>query len=202
MFYTNFDRSFEKLSYLLHLDLTANQISQLPLTIINLPYLSELLLSDNAIWDLPEDIGRLRYSLKRLNVAGNKIEKLPDSIGTLVLCEEMDFSRNQIFELPVTMKGCIRLSRLNVSQNIIEYCDVLSDLKMLEYVDISSNRIGNFPDMIQGIRVHGDEQAYTLYSYFRGIDESQFIAQSTHIFTPFSWKHDSSEEAQFVTQPT
>jgi len=141
--------SFEKLSYLLHLDLTANQISQLPLTIINLPYLSELLLADNAIWDLPEDFGRLRYSLKRLCVAGNKIEKLPDSIGTLVLCEEMDFSRNQIFELPVTMKGCVRLSRLNVSQNIIEYCDVLSDMKMLEFVDISSNRIGNFPDMIQ-----------------------------------------------------
>ena len=58
----------------------------------------------------------------------------------------MDFSRNQIFELPVSLKGCIRLQKLNVAQNIIEYCDVIMDTKSLEFVDFSSNRIANFPE--------------------------------------------------------
>ena len=56
--------------YLLHLDLAFNQVAQLPNTIINLPYLSELDLSDNVIWELPEDFGRLQFSLKTLNVSG------------------------------------------------------------------------------------------------------------------------------------
>ena len=146
----NFISSFERLMYLLYLDLASNQITQLPCTIINLPYLAELDLTDNAIWELPEDFGRLKYSLRSLNVSGNKIEKLPESIGTLARCEVMDFSRNQIFELPVSLKGCVKLQRLNVSQNIIEYCDVLIDMSSLEKVDFSSNRIANFPEAYLG----------------------------------------------------
>ena len=81
--------------YLLKFDASGNQITQLPHTFVNLPYLAELNISGNELWELPEDFGRLAFSLVNLNVSNNKLDKLPASIGTLTRCKSMDFSNNK-----------------------------------------------------------------------------------------------------------
>jgi len=142
---TELPESFERLMYLLKLNVAHNQITQIPHTMINMPYLAELNLANNQIWELPEDFGRLAYSLTKINVSNNKLDKLPASIGSLTRCTEMDFSKNKIYELPVTLSGCKRLQKLNVSNNQIQFCDVLKEMNFLMGLDLSSNSIETFP---------------------------------------------------------
>ena len=52
---------------------------------------------------------------------------------------------NKIYELPVTLSGCKRLQKLNVSNNQIQFCDVLKEMNFLMGLDLSSNSIENFP---------------------------------------------------------
>ena len=79
------------------LNVAHNQITQIPHTMINMPYLAELNLANNQIWELPEDFGRLAYSLTKINVSNNKLDKLPASIGSLARCIDRVFDLSYYF---------------------------------------------------------------------------------------------------------
>ena len=104
--------------YLLKFDVSGNQITQLPHTFVNLPYLAELNISGNELWELPEDFGRLAFSLVNLNVSNNKLDKLPVSIGTLTRCKSMDFSNNKKgFQTDIRLNSGIILDPMKLNSD-------------------------------------------------------------------------------------
>ncbi|ORY01401.1 hypothetical protein K493DRAFT_405577 [Basidiobolus meristosporus CBS 931.73] len=84
-----------------HLILTQNSINRFPLCAFwNLPQLVVLDLSFNQIVELPPDIGQVK-TLKELYLRNNHIEALPQTLYNLENLEVLDVSENRIQKLDV-----------------------------------------------------------------------------------------------------
>ncbi|XP_067932876.1 leucine-rich repeat protein lrrA-like [Watersipora subatra] len=101
-----------------------------PEVVTKLTSLEELDLSNHQINELPDSLGSLK-SLKKLNLFGNPFEVLPESITSLSSLEELDLSRCKISQLP---ESFIQLQKLKVMR-ITGY---------FELSKISSDTFGNF----------------------------------------------------------
>lgn len=82
-----------------NLDLSGNQISELPPQIAEPQYLSILNLSNNQLKQLPPQIGQLQ-GLRSLDLSGNQLSQLPSEITRLQQLEYLDLSGNP--ELPIS----------------------------------------------------------------------------------------------------
>jgi internalin A len=80
--------------------------------------LTELDLSDQQITEIPKEIGDL-ISLQYLGLNNNQIAKLPESIGNLSSLLHLDINKNQIVEIPESISNLTCLQSLNLYSNQI-----------------------------------------------------------------------------------
>jgi hypothetical protein len=78
--------------------------------------LEELNVSRNQLAELPDAIGSL-HSLQRLNFSVNSIRVLPPSICDLAVLDTLDASKNQIEQVPPELGQLQALTTLNLSDN-------------------------------------------------------------------------------------
>jgi Leucine-rich repeat (LRR) protein len=146
---TQLPDSFDNLAHLEYLDLSINQIQFLPLNIGNLTKLINLNLSKNCIQILPDSIGRCT-SLSKFNISFNNLEKMPSSIGNVMALEEIKASNNQLEKIPESMKQLSNLQSIDFSYNVIEQFPYeLSSIHGLQHINLSNNRILGIEDDIQ-----------------------------------------------------
>jgi len=112
---TELPRRISKLKKLQYLNLGQNNLTALPDEICNLTNLSHLYLSNNELTKLPEKIGKLK-KLKSLLLSGNVFsERLPAS-----LCE---LSRNVLAEITIVRgtpyPGCLRTKGVEI--RVVEF---------------------------------------------------------------------------------
>ncbi|WKX92874.1 hypothetical protein Q1695_010701 [Nippostrongylus brasiliensis] len=121
-----------------NLELSQNQIKELPPTIGGFSLLKQLHLSENLLSELPDEIGALKnlevlnlqrnmltslpdaiagcYSLRTLNVSSNKFSQFPMSVCYLASLETLLLEQNTITELP-TQVSSLNVSELNLNRN-------------------------------------------------------------------------------------
>lgn len=102
-----------------HLDLSRQNLRQLPAEIGKLKQLVSLDLSGNNLTTLPSEIQNLKQ-LKLLNLRGNRIETLPIGIGELSMLRTLDVYGNRLSNLPVSFGG-LQLVFLNLQKNRFTY---------------------------------------------------------------------------------
>lgn len=81
--------------YLLELDLTSNQLTNLPPDLHQLKCLRALRVKYNRLPDFPAVCFRLERCMT-LDLAGNQIEAIPDDVVCLRALRELDVSGNRI----------------------------------------------------------------------------------------------------------
>ncbi|EEY53634.1 uncharacterized protein PITG_07321 [Phytophthora infestans T30-4] len=109
----------ETLKYLVSLKMRHNHLRQLPLTLWSLETLTSLDLSNNELEGcLPEQLGKLD-KLRELGLEGNKLTQLPESIGGLVHLEVLRVESNQLKALPSTIGKLRNLKTLTAHSNQI-----------------------------------------------------------------------------------
>ena len=81
------------------LDLSCNQLTEIPKEIGNLYKLQELNLSSNKLTEIPKEIGNLQ-NLQELNLSFNKLKEIPKEIGNLHELQRLYLSYNQLKEIP------------------------------------------------------------------------------------------------------
>lgn len=86
---------------------------------LNSPLIFNLDLSYNEIEELPENIGALTY-LTHLNLSFNRLKKLPDSIGNLPNLIRFDVHHNFLTQLPSTIERLSKLERFDCSYNCLK----------------------------------------------------------------------------------
>ncbi|CAH0516396.1 unnamed protein product [Peronospora belbahrii] len=109
----------QTLKYLTSLKMRHNHLRQLPLTLWNIVTLTNLDLSNNELEGcIPEELGQL-VNLRELGLEGNRLTMLPESLGELVHLEVLRIDSNQLQTLPSTI-GCLQnLKTLSAHSNQI-----------------------------------------------------------------------------------
>ncbi|KVI02996.1 plant intracellular Ras-group-related LRR protein 4-like [Cynara cardunculus var. scolymus] len=111
--------SIGKLSSLVTLNLSENQLLALPSSIGSLLSLTKLNLYSNKIVELPESIGNL-VNLVHLDLRGNLLTSLPATFGRLTRLQDLDLSSNNLPVLPDSLGSLVSLQKLNIETNGIE----------------------------------------------------------------------------------
>ncbi|GLC33992.1 Dynein regulatory complex subunit 7 [Pleodorina starrii] len=149
-------------------------LKQLPPGFVDLvkkynPHITELELSSNDLTDLPDELEEFRYlrilrlkynQLKRIpgvvyrlqqlmvfDVSGNKISKVDESVGHLTLLKELDVSGNEITTLPDSLASLPKLEVVQVENNRLELLpDNLGELAAVIKMDLSTNNLRYLPN--------------------------------------------------------
>ncbi|KAJ6836149.1 plant intracellular Ras-group-related LRR protein 4-like [Iris pallida] len=111
--------SIGKLSTLINLNLSDNQLVALPTSIGALPSLTKLDLHSNKLVELPVSIGEL-FSLSHLDLRGNLLTTIPPSFAQLSQLVELDLSSNRLSSLPDAVGSLVSLKKLNIEANDVE----------------------------------------------------------------------------------
>ncbi|CAH1777245.1 unnamed protein product [Owenia fusiformis] len=134
--YERFDASFHRLP-----DIPP----ELPL---RLPHLHYINLSHNQITEIPESFALL-FHLRTVLLNNNAIKKIPMSFIHLVKLEKLDVSHNILRELPETMGTMESLQRLNVSHNKLKTLPLsLGNSKIIKVIMANNNRLETPPQSL------------------------------------------------------
>lgn len=129
------------------LDLSNNQLSDLPQAITQLKKLKIIFASNNRFNTLPSVLGQCPM-LEMIGFKSNQIqhvpeEALPHTLRWLILTD------NQISTLPQRLGECLRLQKLALAGNHLTHLpESMSQLHNLELVRISANRLTDCPEQL------------------------------------------------------
>ena len=135
------DTSFSGVFNRNEVNLSSEDLTELPKGLINNSSMEILNLSYNQIETLPSQIQNWK-SLKILDLEYNKMRSLPAEIGKLKNLEELDISGNGMTDLPAEVGQLSNLKVLRMSNNSFTGLpNELGNLKQLEVLDISGNNL-------------------------------------------------------------
>ncbi len=143
------------------LDLTGNQLSELPDALAEFSKLRIIFCSENRFTELPEVLGRcpaltmvgfkanriatvsaasLPARLRWLILTDNAIEQLPEELGRCTDLQKLMLSGNRLRELPESLAHCHRLELLRIAANRFEaFPDWLLALPRLSWLAYAGN---------------------------------------------------------------
>lgn len=147
----NLPENFSNLQELKILDISTNQITQLPNEIGKLCKLEKLFAGRNKIKEIPKSIKYCK-NLEIIDLRRNYIEKLPVELFELAKPRELKLSGNKLTKLPKEIGNLKALKRLwlgsifkEENNNNIDFLPTtIQQLTQLKYLDLSKNKnLGN-----------------------------------------------------------
>lgn len=129
---------FCRLKKLKILFLSNNQFEEFPSVLATLPELTMIGFRNNQMKSVPEH--SLPCGIRWLILTDNQISSLPDSIGQLVKLQKLMLAGNLLTDLPDTMAQCKTLQLLRVSANRLKGLpDFLFSLPELSWLAFAGN---------------------------------------------------------------
>ncbi|XP_033736286.1 protein lap1-like [Pecten maximus] len=133
------------------LNLSSNDLGEVPEEIGCLRGLKEFYLQKNSIKTLPATLGSLT-NLQILTVSSNKITSLPDIWLSLSSLQHLDVSHNEISGVPDSVRHLRHLHTLLLQHNkFTSIPDKICQLKELQKLDISDNCLDSVPNSLGGL---------------------------------------------------
>lgn len=130
---------------LILLDISENQIQEIPKELGKLQSLRILILNNNQINDLGPGVMSL-VNLEVLTTNDNKISKLSADIGKMTKLEQLQLQNNQIKEIPIEISGLKSLELLVLENNLTEILPKeIGELNNLTILDLGKNRLEAIP---------------------------------------------------------
>jgi Leucine-rich repeat (LRR) protein len=143
----NLPKGIENLAELEYLNLSNNQLSELP-DLARLIHLKNLTLPTNQLTALPKSISKLT-KLETLNLGYNQLKELPDGIFNSADLKYIHLNNNNLTSIPGNITKLKKLSGLNVSFNqLSELPNRLGELTSLHTFNFSVNEISTLPASI------------------------------------------------------
>lgn len=143
------------------LDLSGNELTDLPADFTRLHHLKILFCSNNHFTHLPEVLGRmpnlsligfranqiaeisegaLPLVLRWLILTDNRLTRLPDAFGACTRLQKCALAGNRLSSLPVSMQSCVSLELLRLSANAFTELPLwLAELPRLAWLAVGGN---------------------------------------------------------------
>lgn len=137
--------SLGKLKNLKFLDISMNQINQLPGSIGYLKDLVELRMAINKFSSVPEQIGNLT-KLVYMDIGHCKLSTLPSSFATLQKIERLILGNNSFTLIPEAIMQIRGIKNIYLENNIISQVPpTIKNLTKLSTLNLENNRISDIP---------------------------------------------------------
>lgn len=132
------------------LDLSKNNLIEIPESIGKCRQLRVLYCNDNQLTYLPKSIGNCS-KLYQLWCFNNQLAELPESIGNCRRLRILYCHVNQLTELPDSIGNCIQLSELYCSDNQLTYLpESLGDCPLEELRCAGNPQLRQLPESLEG----------------------------------------------------
>jgi hypothetical protein len=132
------------------LDISNNQLSELPDWLPQLSKLKIIFASNNLFSQLPDVLGRCP-SLEMIGFKANQIKSLPEASLPKTL-RWLTLTDNQITTLPESIGQCSQLEKLLLAGNqLTKLPDSFSQLSNLQLLRISANLFDFFPEQVMSL---------------------------------------------------
>ena len=142
-----FAETFEGLTGLKRINLDSNRLVAAPEVLFSLPHVEQIVLTNNALKELPSGVRGLGTTLLELNLERNFLSTLPDSIGELKVLRLLSASRNWLDELPDAIGQLSALNTLWIEHNrLSDVPDALCLCSALEDLNLHDNRLSTLPE--------------------------------------------------------
>ncbi len=165
-------KGLEIFTYLSLLDLSGNEIQEIPKEIGKLQSLRILIINDNQINELGSGIIALT-KLEVLAANGNRITKIPDDIEKFDTLEQLQLQGNLITSLPKEISGLKALELLILEENLIEVLPKeIGELNNLTILDMAKNRLVSIPWEVGNLEK----------VYFLDFSSNRIHNMDTHLF--------------------
>ena len=153
---TELPESLGQLTQLQSLDLSDNQLTELPESLGQLTQLQSLDLSNNQLTELPEWLGKLRQ-LSSINLCGNQLSEVPTCINTLDSLRTFAIGNNLVSEIPAWLGECQSLRSLNLGDDgggnpLSSLPACIGEIKNLENFFASGCGIEHFPLWLKNLK--------------------------------------------------
>ena len=134
-----------------YLDLSYNKLSKIPESINSYTSLKILNLKFNKLKALPVSIGSLS-NLENLNLRSNQIKSLPSNFGLLTTLKIFDIQGNSLKQLPKSFSNLKNLRELQLGgNNFIEIPESIKDLSSLTQLGLGRNKISSLPNWLDSL---------------------------------------------------
>jgi hypothetical protein len=127
------------------LDLSGDQLTELPAEVAQLRNLEKLYLTDNQLTELPAEVVQLQ-NLTTLDLGGNQLTELSAEIAQLQNLTELDLTDNQLTELSAEVVQLQNLTALFLSGNQLTKLPVeIAQLQNLKMLFLNDNQLTGLP---------------------------------------------------------
>ncbi len=161
---------------LIMLDISYNEIKDIPKELEALQNLRILIVNDNNITELSQGITKLT-NLEVLDASANNITKISAEIGKLAKLEQLQLQSNKINELPDSISSLISLEMLVLEDNLIEKLPKkIGELSNLTILDLGKNKLKEIPWEIGNLKK----------LYFLDFSNNQIFKMDIQLFNKLS----------------
>ena len=125
--------------------LQGNDLTTLPRELAQCTFLTELIIDQNPLQTLPEEIGRMGL-VRSLRING-LLTSFPAGLWSFLSLESLDLDSNNIDSLPAEIGDFAALRSLTARAcGLTRVSSRIARLPVLEELDLSSNKLADFPE--------------------------------------------------------
>ncbi|MEM9276480.1 MAG: leucine-rich repeat domain-containing protein, partial [Cyanobacteria bacterium P01_F01_bin.143] len=130
------------------LDLSYQELTQIPDIVLELTSLTNLYLSGNQLTNIPESITKLT-NLTNLSFGNNQLTNIPEFISELTNLTTIYLTGNQLTNIPESIDKLTSLTSLRLGKNqLTNIPEFIAKLTSLTRLDLYGNRLTNIPESI------------------------------------------------------
>ena len=128
------------------LSISYQELQTIPDALFSFPHsMLRLNLSHNNLTELPPEIGSL-ILLRDLDLSSNRLQKIDPAISTCIRLRRLSLSNNELVGVPSELNACAMLEEINLTHNCLEEIpETLAKLPALSELRLDDNNLTQLP---------------------------------------------------------